>query len=388
MVHALLTFLALILALSGGLRAETASLDPALDYRAERINPVTYEVDLSAVVTAPYKTKLLRVWMPVPQSDYGQQLTSSRLSTFPAEVEPKLGTEPIFGNKFAYFEFKNPEGAQVVRHRFNIKVWELRWNLDPDKVQTVQDWPEPFEPYLRGEQQSVVIDERFRTLIEQIVPAPNNAMTDMRAVIDWVNDNVQYTHDNASLKASSAHALEERAGHCSDYHGFCAALGRTLGYPTRVTYGINPFPKASPSHCKLEAYLPPYGWVSFDVSETQKLMHAIRAADQLDGSAKQAVAAAARQRLMQGFRDNTWFLQTKGTDYQLAPPAAKAVPVVRTIYAEADGQALEDPDPSNTEQTRFAWMTVHKYVADREVPYPFKDLSTLEWDLTHADIGQ
>ena len=29
-----------------------------------------------------------------------------------------------------------------------------------------------------------------------------------------------------------------------------------------MTYGINPFPKNSPSHCKLEAYLPPYGWVS------------------------------------------------------------------------------------------------------------------------------
>ena len=90
------------------------------------------------------------------------------------------------------------------------------------------------------------------------------------------------------------------------------------------------------------------------------------------------LTAAARQRLMQGFRDNTWFLQTKGTDYQLAPPAAKPVPVVRTIYAEADGQALEDPDPSNSEQTRFAWMAVHKYVADREVPYPFKDFGTLE----------
>lgn len=51
--------------------------------------------------------------------------------------------------------------------------------------------------------------------------------------------------------------------------------------PTRVTYGINPFPKASPSHCKLEAFLPPYGWVSFDVSETQKLAELIRKSPEL-----------------------------------------------------------------------------------------------------------
>ena len=45
-------------------------------------------------------------------------------------------------------------------------------------------------------------------------------------------------------------------------------MGRALGYPTRMTYGINPFPKNSPSHCKMEAFLPPYGWVAFDVSDT------------------------------------------------------------------------------------------------------------------------
>ena len=134
----------------------------------------------------------------------------------------------------------------------------------------------------------------------------------------------------ASLAASAVHALEKRRGHCSDYHGFCAALGRALGYPTRVTYGINPFPKNSPSHCKLEAYLPPYGWVSFDVSETQKLIEAIQKDAGLGGKKKEELVRAARERLRRGFRDNTWLLQTRGTDYELEPPASKPVPVVRT----------------------------------------------------------
>ena len=103
------------------------------------------------------------------------------------------------------------------------------------------------------------------------MPQSTNPLTDMSAVMDWVIRDFKYDHNDASLQASAVHALEKHHGHCSDYHGFCASMGRVLGYPTRVTYGINPFPKNSPSHCKLEVFLPPYGWVSFDVSETQNL---------------------------------------------------------------------------------------------------------------------
>jgi transglutaminase-like putative cysteine protease len=157
-------------------------------------------------------------------------------------------------------------------------------------------------------------------------------------------------------------------------------MGRLLNSPTRITYGINTFPKSSPSHCKLEAFLPPFGWVSFDVSETQKLAQAIHANQDLSNAERKTLIDAANRRLMQGFRDNTWFVQTRGTDYQLIPPARGPVPVVRTIYAEADGQPLSDPDPSNSQEKKFAWMTSHRFVTDHPISYPFKDTHSLkEW---------
>ena len=149
----------------------------------------------------------------------------------------------------------------------------------------------------------------------------------------------------------------------------CASLGRALGYPSRVTYGINPFPKNSPSHCKLEVFLPPYGWVSFDVSETQRLIDVIGNDAALATDRKQRLIESAENRLFSGFRDNTWFLQTRGTDYDLAPPAQKRVPVVRTIYAEADGLALPDPDPANADKREFAWMTAHKFTVGQTVRF-------------------
>jgi transglutaminase-like putative cysteine protease len=353
-------------------------LSPELPYQATRANPVTYDVDFSVVVTPPYKAEVLKVWLPMPQSDFGQEVTEGGLSSFPIRVEAQVATEPEYGNKFAYFEFHKPEGAQIVRHRFKIKVWELRWDLDSQKIAVPAVWPNTFDRYRQSDEQSVVVDERFTNLVREIVPQPGNPLHDLTAVMNWVNTNIKYDHVDASLRASSVHALERRVGHCSDYHGFCASLGRAMGFPTRVTYGINTFAKNSPSHCKLEAFLPPYGWVSFDVSETQKMIDAIELDEKLDAQQKQELTSAANKRLASGFRDNTWFSQTRGTDYELVPPARKRVPVVRTAYIEADGVALEDPDPANKNQRKFAWMTVHEYKADKTVTYPFKDVGSLK----------
>jgi transglutaminase-like putative cysteine protease len=356
---------------------EAPALSPEQPYQARKSNPVTYEVDFAVAVTAPYHTHVLNVWLPLATSDSAQEVEDGDITTFPMKVTPRISVEKKFGNKFAYFEFKEPQGAQIIRRKFTVKVPELHWDLDPAKVKAPAEWPAAFAPYLEGDQ-SVAIDESLKGLLPKVVPERGNPASELASVLDWVNSNMTYDHNNASLKASSKHALSQRHGHCSDYHGLCAAFGRALGFPTRITYGINPFPKASPSHCKLEAYLPPYGWVSFDVSETQRLIEEIGKAPALSKDEKAKLTRAARERLLKGFRDNTWYLQTRGTDYELVPPAARKVPVVRTIYAEADGVALPDPDPSAKGKKEFAWMTAHEYTASKKVPYPFKDWKTLE----------
>src|SRR6185503_14915031 len=79
---------------------DAPKLDPNLPYQARRTNPVTYEVDFSAVVTPPYKAKKLKVWLPLPQTDAGQEVTNSQVSAFPIQVEARISTEPVYGNKF------------------------------------------------------------------------------------------------------------------------------------------------------------------------------------------------------------------------------------------------------------------------------------------------
>ncbi len=376
--HWFALLLGLVVALPAYAQEGPTRLDPNLPYQAERNNPVTYDVDFSVIITAPYKTKKLKVWLPIPPNDLAQEVSESQLSTFPTEVKPTFATEEVYGNRFAYFEIDSPQGGQIIRHQFKLKTWELRWNIQADKVQAVGQWPSSFDVYRKGDSQAVIVDDRFEKLLNEIVPSKGTAHAGLGSVINWVQANFEYDHHDASLSAKAEHALTKHRGHCSDYHSFCASMGRTLGVPTRVTYGINTFPKNSPSHCKLEAYLAPYGWVSFDVSETQRLAAEIKKANGLDEEARTRLIALAQQRLASGFRDNTWYLQTRGTDYELAPKASKRVSVVRTAYIEADGVPLAEPDPADKSQAAFTWMTAHRYSADRKVAYPFADWKTLE----------
>jgi transglutaminase-like putative cysteine protease len=365
-----------LLVLVPGFAAQEAKLDPAQPYIGRKSEPVTYKVDLSAVVTPPYKCKVLKVWMPIPPSDEIQETSGSTFSTFPMKVAPMIGVEKVYGNKFAYFEFTSPQGAQIIRHRFTVKTHQVEWNVDPAKVSAVKNWPSAFESYLRSEK-LIPTDGAFKKLAVTIVPAPSNPARDLKSVMDWVNQTMVHSHTVCSLTGSAVFALEKKTGHCSDYHGLCTALSRALGYPTRIAYGINPYPKNSPSHCKLEAYLPPYGWVCFDVSDTQILIAKIMAEKTLDAAAKDKLAEAARNQLASGFRDNTWFMQTRGSGYDLEPPAKNKAAVVRTVYVEADGEALAEPDPADLTARSYSWMTVHHYEADRQVTNPFQDWRSL-----------
>jgi len=354
------------------------SFSSDMPYLAKKDAPITHNVEFSIVVTPPYHCKVLKVWVPVPQSDFAQEISDSQFNTFPNDLKPQLHSEPVYGNRFAYFEFHNPQGAQIITHRFKAKVWNLHWQLKPESVEQVTKWPRSFAPYLKP--QSLSGEQRFQQVLQQIAPESNSAGSNMVNAMNWIEKNLAYDHINASLRADANHAFQQRQGHCSDYHGLCATMGRALGYPTRVTYGLALFPKNSPSHCKVEAFLPPHGWISFDLSETQKLLKKIKTSEALTSQQQESLTAAARKRMLSGFRENSWLLLTKGTDYELVPKASQPVRVVRTAYIEADGEVLSDPDPANTKKREFSWMTSHRYTADKPFKNPFKDFSTLTVD--------
>ena len=371
MKHPLIALTILALALNQGTGAELAgkgTLDPDQPYTAKMGKGVTFDVSFDVVFTAPYGTKQAEVWLAVPTSDNTQQVEAYR--TEPAALSNQ--TEPLYHNRLVHFSYDKPQGGQIIKQSFKVTTHELRWDLDPEKAAIVKGWPESFARYLRNEEK-VVVDENARALARKIIGEEKNPVRQSRLLMSYIMKTLNYDHTTCSLEASSVWALDKKAGHCSDYHGLATALARACNIPARVTYGINPIPKNSPTHCKAEFYFAGYGWVSFDISETQKVVKKIEKDATLDDAAKGEKIKDVMDRFEKGFRDNTWYKVANGTSYPLVPATKSGTPaLVRTAVIEADGKPLQDPDPGNANLREFAWMTVTNFNPSTPVEYPFK----------------
>ncbi len=262
----------------------------------------------------------------------------------------------------------DPDGAQVIRYRLKIRVWELRWNLEPEKVTAYSQ--AAMREWLRSESRVVVDDPRVKAVAQKAIGNASEPFERVVRVLRFVMDAMTYSHGECSLQASALHALTKRIGHCSDYHGLATALLRSVGVPARVTYGINPLKRRSPSHCKLEVFLPPYGWVPFDLSETDKVLEQIQKSD-LPERVKERKRSEILRWLFSGFRDNTWYRVTVGTDFPVVPPVAPNPPVIRTAYIVCDDKVLPDPDPSDPNRLEFAWQLVWDAKPDKPVVSPW-----------------
>ncbi|MGQ9727325.1 MAG: transglutaminase-like domain-containing protein [Candidatus Fervidibacter sp.] len=345
-----------------GMLCATTRLGPIQP--AERINPVTYEIAAQLVFTPPVNTKVAYVWLVKPPDDEGQEVL-----TFETAPKPTLQSpDPLYGNQLLYFRLDDPDGAQVISYRFKILVWELRWHIQPEQVSSLTNMK--MSEWLRSESQIVVNDHRIRKLAQEVAGDGPNVFDRVHRILQFVMNTLTYSHAECSLKASALHALSKRIGHCSDYHGFATALLRSIGIPARVTYGVNPLKRRSPSHCKLEVFLPPYGWVTFDLSETDKLLEQLERSD-LPAEAKVRKRDKILRLLFSGFRDNTWYRVSIGTDYPVVPPVAPNPPVIRTAYIVCDDKVLPDPDPANPNRMEFAWQLVWGCKSDRPVQSPW-----------------
>lgn len=335
------------------------TLSPEIASQATKSRTATYRVDFRVAITAPANTKKLRVWLPLPPSDDCQSISDRRIDTLPRSVRPTIESEADFGNTFAFFEFDSPDGAQLINHQFTAQIRQLDWDVDYETVARPDVWPKSFDPFQRPDPRSSE-GSQLREVLDQIDNSTKSASDADRLLgaMRWIDQNLTYDHSKASLSANPMHAMVHRRGHCSDYHGLCRTLAREIGYPSRVLYGLQMFDKGSPSHCKLEVFLPPYGWVSYDLSETQKLALRTDGDRSLAGQERESRVRAIKDRTMRGFRENTWLLVTRGVNYELAPPAAKRVPIIRTIYAEADGIALSEP--GQPDSASASWMTIHR----------------------------
>ena len=150
-------------------------------------------------------------------------------------------------------------------------------------------WPSGFGVQQDGE--SVIADSpyaRLYALTQQIRRATKSPYEFVQAVQDRVQQGTLYDESPPVRPYPLASFLfDTKAGYCQQFSGVMALMLRMGGVPARVAAGFSPGVRNSErkdyvvrdtdAHSWVEAYFPPYGWVTFDPTPA-----ASPAASQLD----------------------------------------------------------------------------------------------------------
>ena len=108
---------------------------------------------------------------------------------------------------------------------------------------------------------------------------PKDYLGEIRALFEWVKNNVRYTRDihRVELLHTARRMLELRAGDCDDMTILLAAMLKAIGHPVRLALvGFNPQRKALFTHIYLEGYHKGL-WIPLDATMNKPLGWAPRA---------------------------------------------------------------------------------------------------------------
>lgn len=128
-------------------------------------------------------------------------------------------------------------------------------------------------PYL----QTPKLDPRIPRLAKQIVSGVNGSYRRAEAIQQYLLTHYGYTlelADSEGVDPLSFFLFDRRQGHCEYFASAMAIMLRTLDIPSRVVNGFRGgdlndvnntyIVRQRNAHSWVEAYIPPYGWVTFD----------------------------------------------------------------------------------------------------------------------------
>ena len=298
--------------------ARSASPETDTSVREFRFNYI------ARIPAAPPSGKLLKIWIPLPQSDSYQEIGSVKVESSLPYAKRR---DSEYGNQYLYFEV--PAGQEIasgeVRLAFQVSRREHRVSFDgntPGALRLGSD-PPSLQRFLKPDQrvplQGVIADlsaEQTRGIQEPLAKA--------RAIYDYVLANMRYDKSGTGWgNGDAVWACTSKRGNCTDFHSLFIGMMRSAGIPARFEIGF-PLPAEKHEgdipgyHCWAEFYLERYGWIPVDASEAWKHPE--------------------KREYFFGAHDTNRVQFTVGRDIRLEPPQQGA-PLNYFIYpyAELDG---------------------------------------------------
>jgi hypothetical protein len=182
------------------------------------------------------------------------------------EIMPQ-GFETItdeYDNVYAEFEFANVASGEKLNIEIYYKVAVNALDFNISKCDC--SLPAIFiDPELNIESDA----EQIISLANELAKSKVTACEEVKALYNYVGDNVSYTTNPEETDEGALLTLEDLAGDCTDFVDLLLALSRSAGIPARFIEGVNcctngDYIETAIKHAWLEIYLPCAGWVPMD----------------------------------------------------------------------------------------------------------------------------
>jgi protein-glutamine gamma-glutamyltransferase len=218
------------------------------------------------------------------------QAGSSGRRNDPHLIHYRVLMEPIGANVFflapwarrvtgAYRELRIDEGGAVsdADAQRPVSIYEAESDISTPTPARLRDaknnLPSFIVPYL----QLPELDSRIPRLAAQVTGSASNSYDKAAALEQYLRSHYGYTLQLPRSPVAdplSNFLFQRKQGHCEYFASSMAVMLRTLGIPSRVVNGFrtdefndltgNYVVRARNAHSWVEAYLPGYGWITFD----------------------------------------------------------------------------------------------------------------------------
>ena len=263
----LLLFLAACL-----LAAETASNAQKFSAPSRALR-FTYSFTVNDI---PSGAKLVRVWVPVPQTDQHQTV---RVLNVKAPAKTQMTQDAEYGNRMLYAEIHDPTPGKA---EFAIEYEVTRREYSRgDYVQLKRRDRKPSivpasMTRLIGPDVLIPTDGKIKALAVEVTGQQTGTVAKAKAAYDYFFTNMRYDKTGTGWgRGDALWACDSKHGNCTDFHSPFIGLLRADGIPARFDIGF-PLPEDKDKgditgyHCWAEFYASKTGWVPVDISEAWK----------------------------------------------------------------------------------------------------------------------
>ncbi len=218
----------------------------------------------------PGTVKTLDVYLPLPVNRDNQALEGD----VEFDNEPDKIVEDSWGQQIAHFHFKDLEPNAVVKPGWKVKarIYDTEYFIYPDRVGSLEDIPEDIRvKYTQDGDKYRITDPFIQNLAKKIAGEEKNPYWIARRIFEYLGEHLSYNLKPLGGWNPAPTVLRRGTASCSEYSYCMIALCRALGVPIRYVGAVSRRGDDASYddvyHRWTEVYLPPYGWIPFDVNK-------------------------------------------------------------------------------------------------------------------------